>query len=112
MEQALIDRYQPGGDIYARLKAQYGDAGAALVAIAAQSGDRAQVTDALDRVKYGERLNDSTLEIFLGQLATAPLDAPLDALDSAVDRIFDSKGVWLLLAVGVGVLLIVAIAKK
>jgi len=111
MDKALIDRYQPGGDIYATLKAKYGDAGAAIVAIAAQSGDRAQVTDALARVKYGERLNESTLEIFLNQLATNPLDAPLDTLDDAVSKLFDSKGVWTLLLVGVAIVIAIAVVK-
>jgi hypothetical protein len=37
MDRTLIQRYQPGGDIYAQLKAKYGDAGAALVAMAVLS---------------------------------------------------------------------------
>lgn len=77
MTQTLITRYQPGGDIYAKLVSQYGTGGADQVAAAALTGDRLLVTNAIAQAEYGAKLTDSTLAIFGNQIATDPLAAPL-----------------------------------
>ena len=111
MNRATIQRYQPGGDLYAQLEAQYGRNGALLIAQAATSGDRGQVTDAIDRVRYGERLDDSTARIFWGQITTDPFEAPLASANAALGTLGSSailgllKNPWVLAAVVLGVIL-------
>lgn len=56
----------------------------------------------------------STWAIFFDQLATDPLDAPLDALDTAVEKAFSSSGFRTLAIIGgllVVVVLVVAVKK-
>jgi hypothetical protein len=104
MEQALIDRYQNGGDIYAQLADQYGIDGADIVAEAALTGDRTKVTSALTQIKYGANLNDSTWSIFGNQLATDPLAAPLASANNVIGNSFMSllKNPWVVGAVALG----------
>jgi hypothetical protein len=105
MTPELIQRYQPGGDIYAQLDAKYGRGGALIVAQAARTGDRFAVNNAIERVRYGERMSESTARIFWGQITTDPFDAPLASLDktlqasagSLIKNIF--KNPWVLLLV-------------
>jgi len=105
MTPALIARYQPGGDIYAKLEVTYTRKGALVVAQAAQSGDQFAVTDALERVKYGERLSESTARLFWGQITTDPFEAPLASANKAIGTIGSSaiiglfKNPWVLVAV-------------
>jgi hypothetical protein len=87
MNAQLISRYQPGGDIYAQISAQYGSAGADTVAAAALTGDENAINDALVRVRYGSPLNDSTTSIFVDQITTDPTAAPLDALNKQLGNI-------------------------
>lgn len=98
MTQTTINRYQPGGDIYAQLKSLYGTAGADQIAQAALSGDETQVNAALVQVKYGQPLNTSTWSLFGQQLATNPLGAPLSGLNSqigaAVKDVFGNPWIW------------------
>ena len=89
MEQATIDRYQAGGDIYATLAAQYGAAAADQIAAAAATGDRAQLSDAIELARgNGPARETSTLSIFGNQLATDPLAAPLDSLNNQLGKAF------------------------
>jgi hypothetical protein len=79
MTPDLIQRYQPGGDIYASLLADYGRNGALLVSQAALSGDSRRVTEAIAQVRNGARLTESAAALFVKQITTDPLGAPLDA---------------------------------
>ena len=108
-----IERYQAGGDIYATLAAQYGTNAANSIAAAAATGDREQLTEAIAYVRNGAALDDSTASIFIDQLLTDPLAAPLDALDSAVKKVFDSNGIKTILLVAVvAVVLVVAVKSQ
>ena len=86
MTPDLIQRYQPGGDIYNQIVAAYGVAAANAVASAATTGDRTQVTDAIASVKYGQPKQDSTAVIFVDQLLTDPLAAPIASADSLIRK--------------------------
>jgi hypothetical protein len=89
MDQTLINRYQPGGDIYATLVSRYGTAGADTIAAAAATGDNTQLNYALANAQTGMTggaLNDSTASILAGQLATDPLAAPLGGLNNALNN--------------------------
>jgi hypothetical protein len=46
MDQATIARYQPGGDLYAQIVSEYGQAAADGIAAAAATGDQNQVNNA------------------------------------------------------------------
>lgn len=79
-------RYQPGGDLFAQIAADYGAAAAARVAEAARSGDVDVVNRALSAARRGElgtpeALNESTAALFWQQITTNPLSAPLDSLN-------------------------------
>lgn len=87
MDQTLIDRYKPGGDIFETLEAQYGRNGALLVTQAALTGDRKAVSTAIGQAKYGAALDESTASILWGQLTTDPLGAPLDAANKALSTL-------------------------
>lgn len=108
---ATIQRYQRGGDIYNRLAGEYGTPTADMLAAAAATGERANLTEALARVKYGTPLNESTGSILAQQLINDPLAAPLDALDSAVNKVFDSSGVKTILMIGLLALVVVVAVK-
>lgn len=97
MDQATIARYNPGGDIYAQLEAQYGRPGALLIAQAATTGDRDAVNNAIERVRgHGEKLDDSTARIFWGQITTDPFDAPLSTLNKGLGTVWSSALLGLL----------------
>ena len=96
----LYERYQPGGDIYARLADVYGKAGADYAA--ARAGDTVTLNQALSDLKTAARSgtpvaevankytgSTSTLGLFLNQITTDPLAAPLDSLNDQV-----GKAVW------------------
>ena len=82
MSQDLINRYQQGGDIYASLVTQYGQATAAAAAQAALSGDETQINAVLASGGYGAPLNTSTWSIFGNQLETDPFAAPLASAEA------------------------------
>jgi hypothetical protein len=90
MSQDLINRYQPGGDIYNSLVVQIGTSGANAVAQAALSGDETQINAVLTQQTFGNPLPTSTLEIFGSELATDPLGAPLDDLNSLLKNVVGS----------------------
>lgn len=100
-----IERYQPGGDIYNKLAAQYGTAAAQQVYQAALSNDRVAITDAIANVRSGPPLQDSTAAIFFDQLATDPLAAPLADVNKVIGNTAFSflKNPWVLVAIGAGV---------
>lgn len=104
MSKDLIQRYQPGGDIYAQLETQYGRTGALLVAQAALTADKTAVTEALARLKHGEPLDESTARIFWSQVTTDPFDAPLSSLNKGLGTLSTSaiiglvKNPWVLIA--------------
>lgn len=120
MNQTLINRYQAldpdtglPGDIYTSLLAQLGQSGADAVATAALSGDETQVNAVLTQQTFGNPLPTSTLAIFGGELATDPLGAPLDDLNTLLKNVVGSAlaGVltnpWVLISVaGIGIVLI------
>jgi hypothetical protein len=84
MTNDQIQRYQPGGDIYARLEAERGRTGACLVAQAALTGDRTAITEALAQLNSGDPRDDSTARLFWSQVTTDPFDAPLESLNSGL----------------------------
>jgi len=114
LPQATIQRYQPGGDIYLTLAGRYGSQAADKIAVAALTGDRGNITNAIDEVKNGLPLEDSTSTILLDQLANDPLAAPLAAADKALNQIFASttgKVVTVVAIVAVVVVLAIYLPK-
>jgi len=110
MTNATIQRYQPGGDIYAQLEAQWGRPGALTVAQAALTGDRAAITEALAQLKSGDPRDESTARLFWSQITTDPFDAPLSSLNSGLG-VFGRSAIigvlrnpWVLLALAAVVL--------
>ena len=81
-----VDRYLPGGDIFAQLEAQYGFDAAYSIAEAASTADPTAVNAALVKVKFGNNLPTDTFNIFLDQITTDPLAAPLGALDGQLSK--------------------------
>lgn len=79
MDATTIQRYQPGGDIFNKLATAYGFDDANAIAAAARTGSETNVTAAIASAKYGKSLNDSTASIFLDQITTNPLAAPLES---------------------------------
>lgn len=96
MTSDQIQRYQPGGDIYAQLETQHGRPGALLVSQAALTGDRTAITEALARLRFGEPLDESTARIFWSQIRSDPFDAPLSSLNKGFGTVFKSAGLGLL----------------
>lgn len=89
MTQDTINRYQPGGDFYAKLQSLYGKAGADKAAAAALTGDNTQLNEALAELKFGgQPLNTNTFSLFANQLGTNPLAAPLSGLNSQIGTAF------------------------
>ena len=87
---ATQQRYQPGGDIYARLAADYGTANANYIAgVAASGGD---INAAIVRVKHGESLPESYWGILGNQLYNEPLNAPLEQAGTVLSNASQSAG--------------------
>lgn len=109
----IIARYQPGGDIYATIARTYrnGLADAEYVARAAATGNRDTLAEAIAYVRNGAALETSTGVIFLDQVLTDPLAAPIDALNKGVKQLFDSSGVKSLLTVAVVAVVVVLVVK-
>lgn len=82
MTPQLIQRYQPGGDIYNTIVSQYSQSTADAAAQAALSGDETAINAVLRNSTYGADLNTSTLDIFTNQILTDPLAAPLASAES------------------------------
>jgi hypothetical protein len=103
MPPQLIARYSPGGDIYATVQNQYGLDAARQIAAAAATGDSANITESIARVRQGAaRTGTSTLANLVHQLATDPLAAPLAAADQLAANTFFAflKSPWVLGAAG------------
>lgn len=100
MDDATIARYQPGGDIFKSVANIYGAANANLLAQAAKTGDRGKVSEALGEIRNGPPLDDSTTHIFLDQLATNPLAAPLGTANTVIGNSVLSflKNPWVIFA--------------
>jgi hypothetical protein len=105
--QIPVSRYQPGGDIYAKLQSQYGTQAANEVAAAAATNDRDKLAEALN-IAAGRGPSDapqSTWSVFWGQITTDPLAAPLESANNALGTIGASaiiglfKNPWVLLTV-------------
>jgi hypothetical protein len=114
MDQATIQRYQSGGDIYASLLKSYGQATADACAQAALSGDRTQITAALSNGMFGAPLDTSTLDAFTTQLETNPFGAPIDDFNSLLGKTFADvlkNPAVLILAIIVGVLAVVLLIQ-
>jgi hypothetical protein len=85
MKPIPLDRYAPGGDIYNTLQARYGTASADAIYAAAQTGDRLQLASAIASAKGdGPVLDGNTGAIFVNQLETDPLSAPLGAANNLI----------------------------
>jgi hypothetical protein len=86
MSQDIIDRYQsPNGDLYQKLVNQYGPSKANYISLAAASGERTQLLSAVEFVRNGAPPSDTgTLGIFINQMVTDPLDAPLESLNTTL----------------------------
>jgi hypothetical protein len=105
MDQETIARYQPGGDIFSRLTGQYGLAQANAIAAAAETGDRAQLSNAIALARGdGPALDSSTGSILVDQLETNPLAAPLGSANKLIGNSLVSliKNPLVLGAIGVG----------
>lgn len=112
ISQETIARYQPpNGDLFHNYSVLYGNNGALIIAQAATTGDPTIITDAIVRVKYGERLDESTFNALWHQLSTDPLGAPLDALTSGFNQIIGNPVVKTL-AIFTGVALVGYILYK
>lgn len=111
MNAAMLQRYSPGGDIYASLRTRYGYEAAEDVSFAAKadfaSGENGEVASTLARIRNGPPLNDSATEIFFDQITTDPLAAPLDAANRQLGNAAFAvlRNPWVVLAVVVVVLL-------
>ena len=94
-------RYQIGGDIYAKLAAQYGTSGADRVALADASGVQGATATALGEVKWGATGSDSIVANFFNQITTDPLAAPLESANNQIGNAVLGvlKNPWVLLAV-------------
>jgi hypothetical protein len=105
MDKATIARYQPGGDIFKSLVNTYGLSAANSLATAASTGDRGAINEAFAIVRGdGPLLDDSTTHIFLDQLATDPLSAPLGDANNLIGNSATAflKNPWVLFALIVG----------
>lgn len=98
MDQATIQRYQPGGDIYATLVSQYGQDSANAIAAAALTGDRTVLGNAIENAKGIPQNTGSTSTVtnFLQQITTDPLAAPLQGANNILGNSFLSvlKNPW------------------
>jgi len=102
---ATAARYAPGGDIYQSLEAEYGTSAAGRVQQAYMSAQPGEVARVLAELRYGQPLSESTAGIFLDQLVTDPLGAPLDSANRAIGNLTWNtikaflRNPWVLLAV-------------
>lgn len=101
MTQGLIQRYQPGGDIYLTLTEQYGYDAANFVADAAATGDSQRVTEAIATIRSGAARETNVTRIFAEQILTDPLAAPAETVAKASEKVqaaLKSPVTWTLLA--------------
>lgn len=80
MDQSLVRRYQPGGDLYTTLATTQGTAAANSVASAAATGQRESVTNAMANIRNTQATGStSTFTNFMQQITSDPLQAPIAA---------------------------------
>jgi hypothetical protein len=83
LDQGTIDRYQPGGDLYASIQSQYGNDAANAAASAAATGSNDTLNLTLSNIRRGTYTvgspngGTSTWGNFFSQLYNDPLGAPL-----------------------------------
>lgn len=97
MKPDLIERYQPGGDLYDSLKSQYGVAVANQAATAAATGDNSAVlrvlSNAAKTIRTGDIVTDADYDtrgtgaLLADQLTSDPLGAPLDAANRQLTKL-------------------------
>ena len=97
MDANLIQRYQAGGDIYASILQQHGQAAADACAFAALSGDETKINAALTLYTGTTTPNaavplstDTTAGNLYRQLTTNPLAAPLEGANTILGNTFFS----------------------
>lgn len=98
---ATQQRYQPGGDIYAKLLLQYGRDAANKMAAAAASPDPYDENEVMAEIRNGPRLNDSTASLFFERVTTDPLAAPLESANNHIGNAVLGvlKNPWVLFAI-------------
>lgn len=103
MTIATQTRYAPGGDIYASLQKQYGTDAANRMYQAALTEDPYDDNATLTQIKHGKSLNDSTASLFIENVTTNPLGAPLDSLNNQIGNAVLSvlKNPWVVAALAV-----------
>jgi hypothetical protein len=105
-EPIPFERYQPGGDIFDTLWAQYGAETAYAAAAAALDDDGPELSriirDARSRAGFtrGEQTATGTLGNLWEQLTTDPLAAPLESANNQIGKAVLNvlKNPWVLLA--------------
>lgn len=115
-----IQRYQRDNDFYNALADQYGYASADFVAGEAQSGDDARLRNALSAIRSASHSGISpavidatannrptgTLGIFIDQITSDPLAAPLDAANRQLSNVVKNVvGNPMVLIVVIGIVL-------
>jgi len=103
MDQTLINRYQPGGDLYKAEQNLFGADGANAIANAALTGDETQITAVREQLQFGADKPTNTAAIFTNQILTDPLAAPLAGANNLIGNSVLSflKNPWVLVAVAV-----------
>jgi hypothetical protein len=92
MDQYTINRYQPGGDLYAAEQAKYGTSVAGQIANAALANDELTITSIAEGLKYGANKDTSALDALGSQLYNNPLGAPLEQAGKVAGNTFTSLG--------------------
>ena len=92
MNENLIQRYQPGGDVYAGLARIYSTATADAAANAAKTGSEIAINNAIANSGYGAKLDTSIISNFANQIETNPFGAPLESLATIADNTFKTIG--------------------
>lgn len=83
-----IARYAPGGDIWEELNRRHGPDAANRVWGAAQTGDRFAISRELAALRFGAFENESTASLFVSQITTNPLAAPLESANRQIGNVF------------------------
>lgn len=98
-----MNRYAPGGDLYAKIEQQYGTAAANRVYQASISDSGETIAHALGSIRAGNAadLPTSTAAIFTNQILTDPLAAPLESANNQIGNVFANlfKNPWVLAVV-------------
>lgn len=95
------NKYAPGTTRYNSIAADYGTAGADYVYSQILTGREDALPDALGQLKYGADRNDSATSLFITQITTDPLAAPLESANNQIGNAIKNvvKNPWVLVAV-------------